>query len=684
MIQKKLFPLLLFGIFFLAVPISQLGLDPHLLIKMIPGDIGDARLNNYFLENIYQFIQGKSESLWNLGFFWPFPYILGFSDNLFGSSPFYIIGRLIGSEADTAYQIWFLFGYVLNYIAAYYALRRLNASVLASSIGALIFTFALPTSAHAGHAQLHYRFGLPLSIVFFAEFLNSKAWRNLIISGAWLVWQFYAGIYNGFFTLFLLGTMSLAYLGHALVINRSSLKNIYKEFSSSWCVEARNKKYRYVSLLILLLVLMSLLFYPYLQVSHLYGAKRSWGEIASMLPRPQSYFLSDASFLWSSTGAKIFSDIPMRHEHQMFFGMIPLTLALTGFIIGSRAKNGENFTLISGMLGIAIVFTLYVGGLSLWYLLHKLPLFSAIRAMSRLDQAFLFPIAYLSVVAIDSFRARYLWGTKAILILILPLLIAEASLTSMPTSSKDSWRQRFSTLDSDVPKNLHGNSVLFFAQRSGPPFDELDAMWVSLRHEKKTINGYSGLLPPDFDYEFGSDCAEVPKRVLSYLNFKQQSQNIIIYRELMSRIVPIGFNHCNPEWLDTPPQITSSDKIYTPEEFKALSWGESKITDFGNQKIINISIINSSINYFSTNSTIGKPIRISWRFVDAVGQPLSGWDARKNLPFDIPANGKLNISIPLDTSKNKINAKSISISFVQEGIFWAHDIGIAPTTISID
>jgi hypothetical protein len=506
----------------------------------------------------------------------------------------------------------------------------------------------------------------------------------LIISGAWLVWQFYAGIYNGFFTLFLLGTMSLAYLGHALVINRSSLKNIYKEFSSSWCVEARNKKYRYVSLLILLLVLMSLLFYPYLQVSHLYGAKRSWGEIASMLPRPQSYFLSDASFLWSSTGAKIFSDIPMRHEHQMFFGMIPLTLALTGFIIGSRAKNGENFTLISGMLGIAIVFTLYVGGLSLWYLLHKLPLFSAIRAMSRLDQAFLFPIAYLSVVAIDSFRARYLWGTKAILILILPLLIAEASLTSMPTSSKDSWRQRFSTLDSDVPKNLHGNSVLFFAQRSGPPFDELDAMWVSLRHEKKTINGYSGLLPPDFDYEFGSDCAEVPKRVLSYLNFKQQSQNIIIYRELMSRIVPIGFNHCNPEWLDTPPQITSSDKIYTPEEFKALSWGESKITDFGNQKIINISIINSSINYFSTNSTIGKPIRISWRFVDAVGQPLSGWDARKNLPFDIPANGKLNISIPLDTSKNKINAKSISISFVQEGIFWAHDIGIAPTTISID
>jgi hypothetical protein len=685
LLQKKLTPIILFGIFFLAVPISQLGLDPHLLIKMIPGDIVDARLNNYFLENIFQFMQGQSESLWDLGFFWPFPYVLGFSENLFGSAPVYIVGRLFGGESDTAYQIWFLFGYVFNYSAVYYALRRLNTSVLASSVGALIFAFALPTSAHANHAQLHYRFGLPLSIVFFVAFLNSKAWRNLIISGAWLVWQFYAGVYIGFFSLFLLGSMCLAYLGHALIIDRSSLINIYKEFCYSWCDEKRNKKYIYLSLLIVLLVLLCLLFYPYLQVSYLYGAKRSWGEISSMLPRPQSYFLSDASFLWSSTGAKIFSDIPMRHEHQMFFGILPLTLALTGFIIGSRAKNGPNFTLISGMLGIAIVLTLYVGGLSLWYLLHKLPLFSAIRAMSRLDQAFLFPIAYLSVITIDSLRARYLWGTKAVLILILPLLIAEASMTTMGTSSKDSWRQRFTSLNAVVPKDLPDNSILFFAQRSDPPYaSELDAMLVSLHHKMKTLNGYSGLYPPGYDYEFDSDCAKVPKRVLYYLKFTQQSENIIAYRELMSRIVPVGFNGCNPEWFHTPPQITSSDKIYTPEEFRQLHWGGSTIVNTENSKNINIEIINSSNNFFSANSQLDKPIRLSWRFNDAAGQPLSGWDTRKNLPFDIPANGKINITIPLDISKNKIKAKSVSISLVQELVFWAHDIGVAPITIPLE
>jgi hypothetical protein len=258
-------------------------------------------------------------------------------------------------------------------------------------------------------------------------------------------------------------------------------------------------------------------------------------------------------------------------------------------------------------------------------------------------------------------------------------------MTTMGTSSKDSWRQRFTSLNAVVPKYLPDNSILFFAQRSGPPYaSELDAMWVSLYHKKKTINGYSGLFPPKFDYEFGSNCAQIPKRVLSYLNFTQQSQNIMAYRELMSQIVPVGFNGCNPEWFHTPPQITSSDEIYTPEEFRLLSWGVSTIMNNENQKFINVEIINSSIKYFSANSKMGKPIRISWRFIDAAGQPLSGWDARKNLPFDIPANGKLNISFSLDASINKINVKSISISLVQEGVFWAHDIGIPPTTISID
>ena len=83
---------------FLLGPIAQSN-----FMAMMPGDLGDARLNNYFLENIYQFFAGRNDSLWNLGFFCPFPYVSGFSDNLFGASPIYLLARIISHSPDTAF-----------------------------------------------------------------------------------------------------------------------------------------------------------------------------------------------------------------------------------------------------------------------------------------------------------------------------------------------------------------------------------------------------------------------------------------------------------------------------------------------------------------------------------------------------------------------------------------------------
>jgi hypothetical protein len=650
-------------------------------LNRIPGDLGDSRLLNYFLENIFKYFTGSTDSLWHLSFFYPFPYIIGFSENLFGSAPIYIIVRLIGFNTDTSFQLWFLFGYVANFIAAYYALRRLNGSVIASSIGALIFAFALPTVAHAGHAQLHYRFGLPLAVLFFVDFLNTKSWRSFLIAGSWLVWQFYAGVYIGFFTLLLLMTMSLTYLGYDFIKVETSIKRNFSAFFLSWRAQSTFQIIVFFGISLLLLLLLFILFYPYLQVVDLYGTKRSWSEIATMLPRPQSYFLSDASFLWSNVNNKLFSSLPMRHEHQMFIGAIPLILALAGFFIGGRWENGPTFTLMSGMIGIAIILTLYVGGYSLWYLLHNLPLFSAMRAMTRIDQVFLFPIAYFAVIAIDKIRASYAWGSKVIVVMILPLLISEMAMTTMPTSEKNLWRQKFSSLETTIPKNLPNNSILFFAQKSDLPYaDELDAMWVSLHHNKKTINGYSGSFPPNFDYKFGSDCVQVPKRVISYLKFIEKSDSISDYRDLMSRITPIGFNDCDPSWKQTPPNIVN--RSYSADEFNKLSLGAGEVIKNGNHHILSI-VISNSLNYsFIANSGVGKPIRISWRYIDMQGQPLSNWENRRNLPSDIPAEGSLKVIAALDPHKLKV-ASAVEVSIVQELVFWGHDIGIQPVKIPL-
>src|SRR3989338_1991969 len=251
--------ILLFSVTIFFVPFEQLA-----WLNLMPGKIGDARLNNYFLENIFQFLAGRSASLWHLGFFSPFPYVLGFSDNLFGSSPVYLLARALTGQSDTAFQIWYLFGYLANFLAAYYALSRLGNSWIASVVGALIFTFALPVTAHSGHAQLHYRFGVPLSMAMCILFLDKKDWRFSAASAAWLVWQFYCGIYIGFFTLLMLSAISVVYFVRSLWSKPKTLRRVVSEFVEKWCGQPSCTRLKLLFALPLLLSLLVLLFYPYL------------------------------------------------------------------------------------------------------------------------------------------------------------------------------------------------------------------------------------------------------------------------------------------------------------------------------------------------------------------------------------------------------------------------------------
>jgi hypothetical protein len=538
-------PTLLFIVAFLAVPISQL----HGL-RMMPGDLGDARLNNYFLENVYQFLIGRSDSLWHLNFFYPFPYVLGFSDNLFGSAPIYLLARLMTGKADTAFQIWFLLGYAVNFGAAYFSLRRLGGSQLAATIGSLIFAFALPTSGQANHAQLHYRFGVPIAITFFILFLQQKEFRLLTIAGLWLVWQFYSSIYIGFFILLLIAVGLVFHFIFSQCMMKVSIIQLLRDFNAKWFEQSKYEKLKILFYFFIMIVALFWLFYPYLQVSHLYGFKRTWDEIKLMLPRPQSYFLSNTSYFWSSLPATLFAGIPMRWEHQMFIGFIPLALAIIGFITGNRAKNGYTYTLMVGILVSVILITLYIGGFSLWYYLYNLPLCSSIRAMTRIVLVLLFPVAYLAMIAIDFLRNYYHWGTKLIAVVII-LMFFEFSVISMHVSPKDEWRNRVAKKEAMVPKNIPQDAILFFAQNQTGPYyaEEIDAMWTSMNFGFKTLNGYSGFFPPGYSRQYDKNCSELRKRVFSYLHFDGQIVNkdgyFVVNKDayfgLIKRIVPIGF-----------------------------------------------------------------------------------------------------------------------------------------------
>lgn len=670
--------ILLFLLAFLLGPFGHSN-----FLEAIPGNIGDARLNNYFLENAYQYLVHGTGSLWHLDFFSPFPYVLGFSDNLFGAFPIYLLARMAAKQADTAFQIWFLAGYLANFVAATYALRRLNVSVVASCVGGLIFAFALPVTAHAGHAQLHYRFGVPLAATFFVLFLEKREWNFLLFSAIWMVWQFYCGIYMGFFTLLLVVAIAAVFVCRHLALSGVKGSSSLRAFMDGWRAKTQSYQFRYLAALGVLAVLMVVLFYPYLRVTQIYGASRPLSEIISMLPRPQSYFLSDMSLIWSSS-SKVFEGIPMRHEHQMFIGAVPMVLAVVGALVGTTERNGFVFSVLPAALVVLVGVTLYAGGVSFWLLISKMPMASAIRAVTRLDLVMLFPVAYLAAVATDWVSARAAWMSRLVLVVVIPALVLEASAVSPGWSRKSEWRDRLLLKEALLPKQLSADSVLFFAQTNGPSYAaELDAMWLARQRGFATLNGYSGMLPPGYSAEFGDDCTELPRRVLSYLSFTDQSEDRDAYAALMKKIVPIGFAGCDSKWLLDRPTISRSGRIYLPEEVRNIELKYAGRRMVNGRAEVAVELTNRGSTTFAAMSSLGKPLRLSWRFVEKSGKGSGGWDTRKDLPFDIPANGVLAMTI-FPEHKNANSGDTLQVSLVQEGVFWAHDVGVSPLTFSWD
>ena len=510
----------IFTLAFLALPWAQLD-----SLQFMPGDIGDSRLNNYFLEHLYQFSIGRADSLWHLPFYSPLPYVGGFSDNHFGTSVFYLAFRFIGMGPFEAFQFWFLFGYVLNFFATYYVLRRFGFGCLASSLGALIFAFALPTTAHAYHVQLHYRFAIPLSVFFFIEFCVLNNPKSLLVSTLWLLWQFLCGIYMGFFTLLFIVSAFVAnvFIKKHLSQNQITTK-IITTYWHSLTGAMLSHPIRATFFIFFIITAFFLLFYPYLMVTLMYGFGRSWHEISQMLPRPQSYFIADVSTIWGEISRSV-SDLPLRHEHQMFPGLISILIGGLGIFLILRSRNSEVDLIIFGSGLMIVIATVSVFGFTLWYFFHWLPVVSAIRAMVRIDQALLFPLAYVTAVGSDYLIKRWHSAGRLSVFLLILLATYEFSAVNLPKSARAEWEARLTDLDKKLSAQPNHHAYLFVGKDPDELWfaHELDVMWVAQQRGVKTLNGYSGNLPRGFSIDYADACEELMNRVRAINEFNRNN-----------------------------------------------------------------------------------------------------------------------------------------------------------------
>lgn len=658
---------------FVLIPLQQTG-----FLARVPGDIGDGRLNAYFLEHIWQVLIGRAESFVHLPIFAPNLWIVAFSDNHWGTGFVYVVWRALGFDSITSFQLWWLISFFANFAAAVIALRCLRFSTVAATVGALVFTFALPVAAHSyGHAQLSYRFGAPLALAFYIRFLLDGDARSVLIAAFFTTWQVYCTIYIGFFTLIALLFVTLAHL-RFFVVPWGRLKALLALPLGCLRDWPAASKALFWAACIVLFALFCGAFLPYLIPSEVYGSDRSIGEIKTMLPRVASYFNSMTSTIWTSNAAP-FQALPMRHEHQMFIGAAGLVMAIWGALLARRHADQDAARLLWVTLVALILVTLSVAGISIWVLFAHLPLASAIRAMTRIDLVMLFFAAGLIAVLVDQALRRG-WLARAALMSGCAGLAVEAYFISPPMTPVDVLEAAVTADLSAAEAPLSENAILFVSQThnaekvGGMPWFamEIRAMWMGSALGAPVINGYSGKFPEGSNPQFGEDCSEAGRRLsFAYHSWPELETQLGSLEEVADRVVLFGF----PEDCGLA-QVKAA--ALSPRRSAPLpsSMAPQIALRFVSQDVetLTLEIANLGDEDLVPESFSNDDVKLSWRWTDAAGTG-SAWAKRSQLRQVIPAQAGVTVTLPV-RRQDWGSQGALEVSLVQEGVFWFHDHGM--------
>lgn len=655
---RWLLPLALLASGFWFVPLAQ-----TCRLDCIPGDLGDARFNDVILEHFHRWLIGKDASLLSPSFFYPMPGALTFSDNLWGTAWIYSGFRLLGWDRYEAFDLWYLAGYVANFVVCHWVFRRLGFSILASALGAFAFTFPLPVIATHGHAQLAYRFVIPAGLLLWHRFRQDGGWRWLGWLAVAVVAQFYIAIYLGYFMLLLIAAWAFA----QWLTEGFGPRQWFSQWTRWSEPAARSELIVAVVMTTVALGALVFLMQPYLHYSKLYAFQRAPGEIATMLPRPQSYFLADTSTFWGGFSARYITSVPMRPEQQMFFGAGVLGLALFGLI---RSTARSRWVALVSML-LLVLLTLSVGGHSLYMLAARIPGLASVRAISRIAVVMALPLAYLVATGVDALRlAARPW--RVLVFLLAVVMFSESVATWTIKIDIEQARERIARLGNRLPSPLPAGAVIFNPLRADVAFydTELDGVVLSQDLGLPTLNGYSGNIPPGYDPRGGdSPCRQALTRTGAATEFFAAHLKRPLPALAADRIVVIGEATCaDATW-----------RVIPFEDMKKISLRISQFASHGKSYRVHVMVHNGSAYALNTALNASEPLRLSWQKV-AEGHDFvaSAWTSRVEMGGSNELMPGETREVVFDVPRAPGETGRLAISAVLEGRTWLHDHGFSP------
>ena len=505
-------------------------------LDLLPGDELDSRLILHLHEHWFQFYSGQTT--WkDLGMFYPVANSLGFSDTFFLSGTIHSVFRLAGLDIYQAGLAQLFALSLIGFTGFYHLGRRVFGFAPGIALFlAVMFLASSPANSALKYAHIQtYSIWLTPWVVYFAlqffRTIDGTLAQNLkwaaIASTAYA-----ATLYNAFYLPWFLAIFALFSAGYALATSafahasralahrgkQSKTAALRQAFAPQPLHFSRAKRLAFASAFFAIAILPFILTYlPILQQSSGHG----YNIVSQSLPTPSDLFnSSNDSLVW---GPILYSLIdPYRlgtHGFGLPIASFILTLLAIAYLL--TRKSAQHHGIVSPALVKALaagvllswLFMLKFGEFSLWRLIYEtIPGASAVRVVFRFNIALCLPILLIWGIAFQriwpSLRpasplpARL--ATAALALLAAFLLVEQ---TMQPRNPFDNpWALRASTIQNRLAQipTQPDNAKVFFVR----PYDQqlytydlrsqLDAWAIAQERGLKTLNGYSGILPPRF------------------------------------------------------------------------------------------------------------------------------------------------------------------------------------------
>jgi len=464
-------------------------------------DPGDPLLNSWILAWDVHKLTSNPKGFFDANIFYPHPQTLAYSEHMFASAllafPFIVISGnpLLGHNAVL------LLSFILTGFTTYLLVRELTDSTASGIIAGLIFAFAPYRFAQLSHLQLLTIQWLPLTFLFLRRFLLNGKIHTLIL----------------FFLFFNLQALSSYYLALQMILGMG-MYVIYR-----FIVDPQVRRIKYLGglgLAALFSLGVNLPFaLPYIELASI-GQVRLLSESEGLSAQLMNYLAAPSeNLLYGKFTAAFQGTCGM--ECALFPGLTSVILALGGLWLAAETRGKERkswgdqrFYLI--FLVVAFILTLgpyyHLGEdfrIPLPYQLfyHYFPGFKAMRVPARFGMTVMFALAVLAGYGMRAFqewvKRKRVHVSYRVLLYVLPIILVVGEFSVVPGTTTT-----YSFPGKEVPPVYRWLASLkesvaivelpmlhdgYFPLRA-----EFQYTYYSAFHWQKTVNGWSGFLPPLF------------------------------------------------------------------------------------------------------------------------------------------------------------------------------------------